>query len=79
MAFRSILEFFKPVKDSSNTDFSSRLRSDQATAANFMEKKSRKLSNGSKQWNYAFVSAENKAEIVKLLSTHLSMGLLLHQ
>ena len=74
MASRSILEFFKPAKDSSDTHSSPRLKSVPAEVANFVEKEIKKTEDlqrtGSKRGNYTFVSSENKAKIAKYASEH---------
>ena len=75
MASRSILEFFKPTKDSGDDR---RLKSVPATVADLVEKEIRKTSEdlqrtatdatGTKRGNYAFVTAESKAKIAKYAS-----------
>ena len=75
MASKSILEFFKPTKDSGDDR---RLKSVPASVADLVEKKIRKTSEdlqrtatdaiGMKRGNYAFVTAESKAQIAKYAS-----------
>ena len=75
MASRSILEFFKPTKDSGDNH---RLKSVPALVAGLVKKEIRKTSEdlqrtttdatGTKRGNYAFVTAESKAKIAKYAS-----------
>ena len=75
MASGSILEFFKPTKDSSDDCW---LKSVPASVADLVEKEIRKTSEdlqrtatdatGTKRGNYAFVTAESKAKIAKYAS-----------
>ena len=76
MASRSILEFFKPTKDSGDDH---RLKSVPASVADLASRKEiRKTSEnlqriatdatGTKRGNYAFVTAESKAKIAKYAS-----------